>query len=140
MIEVRKPNPIPKMLMTRVTALPGIRYIPSLYALPFEHKGKHYVFHNMTKQCIKGVLPDSARAGEGFDDLIEARFLVPEDLDESAYCAHIAALLRAGMRNKQKASRGPSAGSAGLVYPMRKWGNTKSPLMWAMTTVRFCPA
>ena len=102
MIEVRKPNPIPKMLMTRVTALPGIRYIPSLYALPFEHKGKHYVFHNMTKQCIAGVLPDSARAGEGFDDLIEARFLVPEDLDESAYCAHIAALLRAGMRNNQK--------------------------------------
>ena len=43
MIEVRKPNPIPKMLMTRVTALPGIRYIPSMYALPFEHKGKHYV-------------------------------------------------------------------------------------------------
>ena len=102
MIELRKPSPIPKMLMTRVTALPGIRYIPSLYALPFEHKGKRYVFHNMTKQCIEGVLPDSARAGEGFDDLIEARFLVPEDLDESAYCAHIAALLRAGIRNKGK--------------------------------------
>ncbi len=100
MIEVRKPNTIPKMLMTRVTATPGVRYVPSLYALPFEHKGKHYVFHNMTKQCIEGVLPDSAREGEGSDDLIEARFLVPEDLDESAYCAHIAALLRAGIRNK----------------------------------------
>lgn len=101
MVEIRKPNTFPKMLMTRVEALPGIRYVPSLYALPFEHKGKHYVFHNMTKQCIAGVLPDSALAGEGFDDLIEARFLVPEDLDESAYCAHIAALLRAGIRDKK---------------------------------------
>lgn len=98
MIEIRKPNPFPKMLMSPVRALPGVRYVPSLYALPFEHEGKKYVFQNMTKQCIEGALPDSTRAGEGFDELIEARFLVPEDLDECAYCMHVAALVRAAFR------------------------------------------
>lgn len=100
MIEIQKPNPVPKMLMSPVRALPGIRYVPSLYAQPFEHEGKKYVFHNMTKQCIEGVLPDSACAGERFDELIEARFLVPEDLDECAYYLHVAALVRAASRKK----------------------------------------
>ena len=102
MVEIRKPNPIPKLLMSPVKALPGIRYVPSLYALPFEHGGKHYVFQNMTKQCIEGMLPDSARAGEGFDELIEARFLVPADQDECSYCVHVAALVRAAFRKNPK--------------------------------------
>ena len=81
MIEVRKPNPIPKMLMTRVTALPGIRYIPSLYALPFEHKGKHFNSVHRILYAVSNFYPPLCPA---------------------------------------------------LVYHFK--------LMWAMTTVRFCPA
>ena len=96
MIEIRKANLVPKLLLPPVRALPEIRYIPSLYALPFEHRGKRYVFHNITKQCIEGVLPGSARGGEGYDDLIEARFLVPEGEDECALCNRAAVLMHAG--------------------------------------------
>lgn len=100
MIEIRKPDRMPKMLMSPVSPLPGIHYVPSLYALPFEHEQKHYVFHNLTKQCIEGVLPQKAAAGEGYDELISARFLVPEGQDECAYYNHICTLARVLARKK----------------------------------------
>ena len=82
-------------LLPPVEAKLGITYVPSCFSLPFEHEGKRYVFNTLTKQCVETVLPDSARAGEGYDALIRALFLVPEDKDECAYYNSISALLRA---------------------------------------------
>lgn len=70
-------------------------YIPSQYALPFAHRGRNYIFHTLTRQCVEGKLPAHAKAGEGSDDLIRARFLVPEGSDECGLYSKISALLRA---------------------------------------------
>ena len=43
--------------------------------------------------------------GEGWDELIEAQFLVPEDMDDCAYYNEISALLRA--YNRKKGVRAP---------------------------------
>lgn len=59
-----------------------------------------YVFNNLTKQCIEGTLPATARVGEGYDELICAQFLVPSDKDECAYYNEISALMRAFNRKK----------------------------------------
>ena len=85
MIEIRKPDVTLAKLLPSVRPCPDINYIPSQYALPFEQGGKRYVFNNLTKQCVEGELPSSARAGEEYDDLIRAQFLVPEGKDECAY-------------------------------------------------------
>ena len=100
MIEIRKPDELLRKLLPKVKPRPGITYIPSRFVLPFAHKGKDYLFHNLTKQCIEGLLPASARAGEGFDELIAAQFLVPEDKDECAYYNQISSLMRAYSRKK----------------------------------------
>ena len=100
MIEIKKPDAALQKLLPPVSPRPDINYVPSQYALPFAHGGKWYVFHNLTKQCIEGVMPVSARAGEGCDDLIAARFLVPEDKDECALYNQVSALLRAMNRKK----------------------------------------
>ena len=100
MIEIKKPDAALQKLLPPVSPRPDINYVPSKYALPFAHGGKQYVFHNLTKQCIEGVLPASARAGEGWDELIAARFLVPEDKDECALYNQVSALLRALNREK----------------------------------------
>lgn len=73
----------------------GVRYIPSLFALPFAHNGKRYAFHTLTKQCVEAILPASAMAGEGYDELIAARFLVPENTDECAFYLSVSQMLRA---------------------------------------------
>ncbi len=100
MNEIRKPDAKLIKLLPPVSPCPGITYIPSQFALSFEHNGKRYVFNNLTKQCIEGILPDSARAGEGFDDLITAQFLVPDHKDECAYYNQISALMRIYSRKK----------------------------------------
>lgn len=100
MIEIRKPDATLAKILPPVSPRPGINYIPSRFALPFEHDGKQYVFQNLTKQCIEGALPASAKAGEGCDDLITAQFLVPSDRDECAYYNQISALMRAYSRKK----------------------------------------
>ena len=87
-------------ILPPVDLCPDITYIPSQYALQFEHNGKQYAFNNLTKQCIEGELPKEARAGEGYDDLITAQFLVPDDRDECAYYNSISALLRIFRRRK----------------------------------------
>ena len=50
MIEIRKPDAKLKKLLRPETPRPDINYIPSQYAIPFAHKGKNYVFQNLTKQ------------------------------------------------------------------------------------------
>ncbi|MBQ7455389.1 MAG: radical SAM protein [Clostridia bacterium] len=100
MKEVRKPDAVLAKLLPKVPLQPDVTYIPSQFALPFEHRGKRYIFNNLTKQCIEGELPASARAGEGYDDLIAALCLVPEGKDECAYYNAISALVRAYSRKK----------------------------------------
>lgn len=100
MIEIRKPDATLTKLLPPVSPRFYINYIPSQFALPFKHGGKQYVFHNLTKQCIEGVLPGSAKAGEGCDELIAAQFLVPENKDECAYYNKISALMRAYGKKK----------------------------------------
>lgn len=97
---IRKPDTVLAKLLPPVSPRPSINYVPSQYALPFAQGGKDYVFHNLTKQCIEGALPASARAGEGWDDLIAARFLVPEGKDECAWYSQISALMRAYKRKR----------------------------------------
>lgn len=91
---IREPDASLKRLLPPVSPRPDINYISSRYALPFECGGRKYVFHTLTRQCIEGVVPASAKAGEGHDDLIMARFLVPEKGDESVLYSQISSLLR----------------------------------------------
>lgn len=101
MIEIRKPDAMLKKLLPPIELRQGIHYKPSQFALPFEHRGKPYVFHTLTKQCIEGRLPKSTGVGEGFDELIIAQFLVPEGKDECAYYNQISAITRAYTRKKR---------------------------------------
>lgn len=101
MKEIRKPDAVLARLLPPVSPRPDINYIPSQYALPFAQGGKQYVLHNLTKQCIEGTLPSTAKAGEGWDDLITAHFLVPEDKDECAWYNQISNLVRAYSRKKR---------------------------------------
>ena len=100
MIEIRKPDKALMRLLPHISLRPEATYIPSRFALPFTHRGKAYVFNNLTKQCVEGSLPASARAGEGYDDLIQAQFLVPLDKDECAYYNSISSLMRIYHRKK----------------------------------------
>ena len=104
MLEIKKPDAALAKLMPPASPRPGIKYISSQYALPFAHGGKRYVFHTLTKQCVEGTLPASARAGEGWDELIAAHFLVPENKDECTWYNQISALMRA--YGKKKGVRG----------------------------------
>ena len=98
--EIRKPDASLAKILPPVNLRQGITYIPSQYVLSFEHEGKRYVFNNLTKQCIEGVLPTSANVSEGYDDLIKAQFLVPSDKDECAYYNQISSLMRIYGRKK----------------------------------------
>ena len=100
MTEIRKPDATLEKFLPHVRLLPDITYVPSQFILPFGHNGKQYVFHNLTKQCIEGTLPKSAQVGEGYDELITARFLVPEGKDECTYYNQISALMRAYTRKR----------------------------------------
>ena len=104
MKEIHKPDAALAKLLPPASPRPGINYIPSQYALPFAHGGENYIFHNLTKQCVEGTLPASARAGEGWDELIAAYFLVPENKDECTWYNQISALMRA--YGKKKGVRG----------------------------------
>ena len=81
-------------LLPKVSPKPGVRYVPSQFALSFEYDQKPYLFHLLTRQNREGTLPREAYAGQGFDPLIEGRFLVPEDLDESAFYLSVFSMLR----------------------------------------------
>ena len=100
MKEICKPDAALARVILPQKAQPGISYVPSQFVLPFSHNEKQYVFHVLTKQMIEGTLPDSAHMGEGFDDLIEAMFLVPEGKDECAYYESVAQLMRLYGRTK----------------------------------------
>ncbi len=100
MIVIRKTDATIARVLPTISVRPDVLYIPSQFALPFEHNGKRYCFNNLTKQCIEGSVPVAAKAGEGFDELIKAQFLVPADKDECAYYNQISSLMRVYSRKK----------------------------------------
>ena len=100
MKEILKPDATLKKLLPPVEPRPEITYVASQFAVPFAHNGRQFVFHTLTKQCVESELPASARAGEGYDALIAAQFLVPEDRDECTYYSSISALMRMHGRKK----------------------------------------
>ena len=100
MIVTRKTDATIARVLPTISVRPDVLYIPSQFALPFEHNGKRYCFNNLTKQCIEGSVPVAAKAGEGFDELIKAQFLVPADKDECAYYNQISSLMRVYSRKK----------------------------------------
>lgn len=99
-LEIHKMDASLKKLLPPEKIRAGIKYIPSQFALPFEHNEKQYVFNTLTKQCLKTELPESAAAGEEYDPLIEGRFLVPENKDECAYYNSVTSILRTYRRKK----------------------------------------
>lgn len=94
MIHICKPDAALAKLVLPQKAQPGISYVPSQFVLPFSHNEKQYAFNVLTKQLIEADLPRSACVGEGFDDLIEAMFLVPEGKDECAYYESVSRMMR----------------------------------------------
>lgn len=104
MKEIKKPDEALRRFLPPVTPKPDITYIPSQFTLPFEHQGKRYVFHTLTRQLVEGALPAAARGGEGLDAWIESGFLVPPGRDECAYYTAASTMLRA--YTQQKAVRG----------------------------------
>ncbi len=94
MKEVLRPDKRIQDLILPEIPEPGITYIPSQYVIPVERGGIPCLFNTLTRQCVEAQLPASARAGEGYDDLIMARFLVPEELDESDYYLYVLSLMR----------------------------------------------
>ena len=95
MREICSPDSLLTKLLPPVKPEPGVVYVPSQFALRFEHNGRKYVFHTMLKQCVEAEVPKKASAGEGFDELIRGHFLVPEGTDECAYYNSVSALVRA---------------------------------------------
>ncbi len=91
---INKPDEKLARILPPVFPKPETTYVPSQFAIAFEHRGKHYLLNNLTKQCIEGELPDKTRAGVGYDELITAQFLVPENKDECAYYNQISSLMR----------------------------------------------
>ncbi len=104
MTEIHKPDALLTKLLPPVQPRPGVRYVPSVFTLSFEHGGKKYAYNTLTRQCLETELPLSCAAGEGYDSLIEGLFLVPEGKDESAYYTSVNAIMR--VYNRRKGVRG----------------------------------
>ena len=102
MRELHRPDDTFRKLFSEQAPRPGIFYVPSQFALPFSHRGKQYVFNTLTKQCVKAVLPERTAAGEGYDELIKARFLVPEGTDEYAFYRSVLTLRKLHDRKNLK--------------------------------------
>lgn len=102
MRELHRPDETFGKLIPAQAPRPGIFYVPSRFSLPFSHRGKAYVFSTLTKQCVEAVLPESTTAGAGYDDLIKARFLVPEGMDEYGFFRSVITLLQLNNRKNLK--------------------------------------
>lgn len=91
-----------EQLLPKAAPQSCVRYVPSQFALSFVCDGKPYLFHLLTRQMTEGTLPREAYAGEAFDPLIEGRFLVPENTDESAFYLSVFSMLRTYRRKKSR--------------------------------------
>ena len=97
---LRNMDPALGKILTGQKLLSGVNYIPSQFCYPFEYKGRGYVSNTLTRQVIEAKLPDCARSGEGFDELIKEYFLVPEDKDECRFYQAVSSMMRAFDRQK----------------------------------------
>ena len=104
MKELHKKDAALQALLPPQRLLPDTVYVPSRFSLPFTGAGRQCCFHTLTKQCVEEKLPQTARAGEGFDELITNYFLVPEGTDESEFYLSVSGLLRACSRKKKSDS------------------------------------
>ena len=99
MIEIRKPDVQISRILPPQQPQKGVVYVPSQFVLSFSAAGKEYVFNVLSKQLLQAKLPGGCRAGEGFDDLIKAGFMVPEGKDECAFYEKISKMIRAFHRS-----------------------------------------
>ena len=104
MNSLHKPDAVFARLFLPQKLQPGTCYIPSQFTLPFVHNGKSYVFNVLTKEFLQAELPAKTYAGEIYDALIKAMFLVPEDKDECAYYESVFSMLRLYAGQKKTAS------------------------------------
>ena len=95
MNEIQSADKRLRRLLPLQKAQPDTEYIPSRFTMSFSHKGKQYVFNTLTKQCLEAELPSSCAGRDGYDDLIEGYFLVPQDRDECAFFESILAIMKA---------------------------------------------
>lgn len=102
MKEYHRPDEAFGKLFPIQTPRSGFFYVPSQFSLPFSHRGKQYVFHTLTKQCLETALPEITKAGEGYDELIQARILVPQGIDEFAFWCSALTLLKLHDRKNRK--------------------------------------
>ncbi len=102
MREYHRPDDSFGKLFQTQTPRPGILYVPSQFSLPFSHHGRQYVFNTLTKQCVEAAIPERAEAGEKYDKLIAARFLVPEGTDEFSFYRSVVTLLKLHDRKNRK--------------------------------------
>ena len=95
MNELRGADPKLAKTLPRAARREGECYVPSMFALEFEHNNKHYLFNTFTKQLAEGCLPACPTDGKGYEELIENLFLVPAGKDECAFYTGISAVTRA---------------------------------------------
>ena len=98
MTPVRELRPVDAALrrvLPPQTPQPNVTYRPSMYALSAEGR----VWNTLTQQCVEGRLPETARAFEGWDDLIRSYMLVPEGKDEVRFYMELSALMRACLKS-----------------------------------------
>ncbi len=98
---IQEPDAALKKILRGQKLQPDVYYVPSQFAFPFDHNGKHYIYNTLTKQCVETELPISAGIGEGADELIEGYFLVPEGKDECALYESVSTLKRTYSRKKE---------------------------------------
>ncbi|MBE5808929.1 MAG: radical SAM protein [Clostridiales bacterium] len=91
MKEIQKKDKLLAKLLPGQKPRPGVVYRPSQFAV--QAGGR--VWNTLTQQCLETALPQSARAGEGYDDLIRDYMLVPMDKDECRFYEGISAMMRA---------------------------------------------
>lgn len=84
MFEIRKQDALRCRALVPQSPQDDVTYVPSQFALSFDHRGRHLASCTLTGQCVEAKLPQRCRAGEGYDELIEAHFLVPLGTNEAA--------------------------------------------------------
>lgn len=94
LLELKKPNATLARILPEQDPRPGVRYVPSQYALSFSHRGKAYVYHTLTGQLVEAAPLEAGEWNEGNEALIRGLFLVPNGKDECAYYNSISSLMR----------------------------------------------
>lgn len=80
-----------------------VTYIPSQFVIPVKWGEESCLLNTLTRQCIRAELPASAQAGDGYDELIKSRFLVPEGMDESGFYTYVFSLMQMTEPGKKEA-------------------------------------